>query len=72
LKDITDREDLAGLLTDFYGRAFGDDLLGPVVVDIAHMDLPQHLPVMCDFWMTGTPEPRPSSPSSRPRGLPVR
>lgn len=51
-RDITDRRDLAGLLTDFYGRAFTDDLLGPVFVDVARMNLADHLPVMCDFWLT--------------------
>lgn len=51
-RDIANRDDLAMLLTDFYGRAFGDDLLGPVFVDIAQMDLAAHLPVICDFWET--------------------
>jgi hemoglobin len=50
--DIADRDDIAALLRDFYGRAFRDDLLGPVFVDIARMDLDAHLPVMCDFWET--------------------
>ena len=50
--DITSRTDIAGLLTAFYARAFSDDLLGPVFVDIARMDLAAHLPVMCDFWET--------------------
>lgn len=52
LRDILSRDDIAGLLTDFYGRAFTDDLLGPVFVNIARMDLGAHLPVMCDFWQT--------------------
>jgi hemoglobin len=50
--DIADREDIAALLRDFYGRAFRDDLLGPVFVDIARMNLDAHLPVMSDFWET--------------------
>lgn len=50
--DIANRDDIAALLRDFYGRAFRDDLLGPVFVDIARMDLDTHLPVMCDFWET--------------------
>ena len=50
--DIADRCDVAALLRDFYGRAFRDELLGPVFVDIALMDLDAHLPVMCDFWET--------------------
>jgi len=52
LRDIVSRDDIADLLTDFYGRAFSDDLLGPIFVDIARMDLAAHLPVMCDFWQT--------------------
>lgn len=50
--DIAGREDLRDLLADFYGRAFRDELLGPLFVDIARMDLGAHLPVMCDFWET--------------------
>jgi hemoglobin len=50
--DISGRKDIAELLTDFYGRAFDDDLLRPVFVDIARMDLDAHLPVICDFWQT--------------------
>jgi hemoglobin len=50
--DIADRADLAALLREFYGRAFHDELLGPVFVDIAQMDLDAHLPTMCDFWET--------------------
>lgn len=49
-RDIADREDIAALVAAFYRRAFTDDLLGPIFVDIAAMDLPAHLPVMCDFW----------------------
>lgn len=50
--DIANRGDITALLRDFYGRAFRDELLGPVFVDIAHMDLEAHLPVICDFWET--------------------
>lgn len=50
--DIADRQDIADILVAFYSRAFADDLLGPVFVDVAHMDLAAHLPVMCDFWDT--------------------
>jgi hemoglobin len=49
-RDIAHRDDVATLVTTFYRRAFADDLLGPIFVDIAAMDLPTHLPVMCDFW----------------------
>jgi hemoglobin len=49
-RDIADREDIAALVTAFYRRAFADDIFGPIFVDVAQMDLPAHLPVMCDFW----------------------
>lgn len=51
-RDIADRADIAALLRSFYGRAFQDELLGPVFVDVARLDLEAHLPVMCDFWQT--------------------
>jgi hemoglobin len=39
-------------VTAFYRRAFAGDILGPIFVDIAQMDLPAHLPVICDFSET--------------------
>ncbi|GGX95550.1 group III truncated hemoglobin [Streptomyces fructofermentans] len=50
--DLADRDDVSLLVTEFYRRAFADPLIGPLFTDIAHMDLPAHLPVMCDFWET--------------------
>jgi len=50
--DIGGRRNIEELLRDFYGRAFRDDLLGPIFVDVARMDLETHLPVICDFWET--------------------
>ncbi|WP_214405250.1 group III truncated hemoglobin [Pseudonocardia lacus] len=50
--DIADRDDIEAVVVAFYRRAFADDLLGPVFVDIARMDLAAHLPTMCDFWET--------------------
>lgn len=51
-RDIAGRGDISRLVAEFYRRAFADDLLGPVFVDIARVDLSVHLPVMCDFWET--------------------
>lgn len=48
--DITARSDIESLVTDFYGRAFDDAVLGPIFIDVAHMDLAEHLPVITDFW----------------------
>lgn len=52
LGDIADRADIDALVADFYQRAFADELLGPVFVDVAGVDLSMHLPVMGDFWET--------------------
>ncbi len=51
-QDIATREDIAALVADFYDRAFADPLIGPVFTVVARLDLPAHLPIMCDFWDT--------------------
>lgn len=48
--DIRDRADLDGLLRAFYAGVFGDPLLARIFVDVAHMDLEEHLPAIGDFW----------------------
>lgn len=50
--DLHDRDDVYRLVSEFYGRALDDDMLGPIFTDIAHMDLTHHLPIICDFWET--------------------
>lgn len=50
--DIRGRTDVLELVGEFYGRAFADELLGPVFVDVAQMDLAAHLPIIGDFWQT--------------------
>lgn len=50
--DISGVGDIEQLLRDFYGRCFDDDLLGPIFIDVARLNLEAHLPVMVDFWMT--------------------
>lgn len=48
--DIVSRDDVSDLVVAFYRSAFLDDLLGPVFVEVAKLDLNKHLPIMCDFW----------------------
>lgn len=50
--DILRRDDIERLVRAFYARAFGDDVLGTIFVDVAKMDLGVHVPVICDFWET--------------------
>lgn len=49
-RDIETRADCEQLARAFYGRAFADDLLGPVFTDVAQLDLETHLPTITDFW----------------------
>lgn len=51
-RDIRDRQDIEHLVVTFYRRAFKEEVLGPIFVDIVKMDLEAHLPIMCDFWET--------------------
>lgn len=51
-RDIRDRQDIERLVVTFYERAFADAVLGHIFVDVAKMDLVEHLPHMCDFWET--------------------
>lgn len=48
--DLASRADIVMLASTFYRRAFADELLGPIFIDIAKMDLEKHLPIICDFW----------------------
>lgn len=50
LPDIESREDIAHLMREFYGRMFKDEVMGPIFIDVAQMDLEAHIPIMCDFW----------------------
>ncbi len=50
LHDIETRDDIAHLMRTFYGRMFEDEVMGPIFLDVAKMDLEAHIPVMCDFW----------------------
>lgn len=52
LPDLQNRNDVFALVSGFYHRAFADDLLGPIFLDVAQMDLAKHMPIMCDFWET--------------------
>jgi hemoglobin len=46
-KDILEREDVRILVDKFYDKVKFDELLQPV---FSHVDWPQHLPIMYNFW----------------------
>ncbi len=49
-RDIETRDDCEQLARAFYEKAFADERLGPVFVDVAQLDLESHLPRITDFW----------------------
>lgn len=51
-RDIQDRSDLESLVRAFYGRAMADPVIGFIFVDVAHLDLEEHVPVITSFWET--------------------
>jgi hemoglobin len=50
--DIEDRADCERLVRAFYGRALTDPLIGWIFVDVAKLDLEEHVPVITSFWET--------------------
>ncbi|MCW3003798.1 MAG: hypothetical protein JWQ20_3096 [Conexibacter sp.] len=52
LRDIEDRSDCERLVRAFYGRALVDPMIGFIFVDVAKLDLEEHVPVIASFWET--------------------
>jgi hemoglobin len=52
VRDIEDRADCERLVRAFYGRALTDPLIGWIFVDVAKLDLEEHVPVITSFWET--------------------
>lgn len=50
LPDIESREDIVRLMHEFYGRMFKDEVMGPIFLDVAKMNLETHIPIISDFW----------------------
>src|SRR5262249_21820199 len=50
--DIQDRADCERLVRAFYGRALTDPVIGFIFVDVAHLDLEEHVPRITSFWET--------------------
>jgi hemoglobin len=52
LRDIEDRADCERLVRAFYSRALVDPMIGWIFVDVARLDLEEHVPVIASFWET--------------------
>lgn len=49
-KPIETRQDIELLVDQFYSRVLKDPLLRPIFIDIAGIQLEEHLPILYDFW----------------------
>ncbi|HMJ36231.1 MAG TPA: group III truncated hemoglobin [Baekduia sp.] len=52
VRDIESRSDCERLVRAFYGRALVDPMIGFIFVDVAKLDLEEHVPVIASFWET--------------------
>lgn len=52
MDDIETREDCERLVRAFYGRALTDPMIGYLFVDVAQLDLEEHVPAITSFWET--------------------
>jgi hemoglobin len=50
MKDISTREDLLCLMTQFYSSMLGDPKISYIFTDVARIDLQHHLPILVGFW----------------------
>ena len=51
-KDIENRADIIVFVDAFYGCLLEDPLLRSIFLDVARINLADHLPVIYDFWET--------------------
>jgi hemoglobin len=52
VRDIESRADCERLVRAFYGRALEDPIIGWIFVDVAKLDLEEHVPAIASFWET--------------------
>ncbi|HZV75963.1 MAG TPA: group III truncated hemoglobin [Conexibacter sp.] len=50
--DIATRADCERLVRAFYGKALADPVIGWIFVDVARLDLEEHVPAITSFWET--------------------
>jgi hemoglobin len=51
-RDIESRADCERLVRAFYGQALEDPVIGFIFVDVAKLDLEEHVPRITSFWET--------------------
>lgn len=49
-RDLDTPEEITEMVRRFYADVAQDDLLGPMFIDVAKVDWPDHLPKLAAFW----------------------
>ena len=50
LPDLDYRENIDAMVHGFYRRLLDDPVMAPMFLDVAAIDLQQHLPTICQYW----------------------
>ena len=50
LPDLDCRENIDAMVHGFYRRLLDDPVMAPMFLDVATIDLQQHLPTICQYW----------------------
>ncbi|MED5388242.1 MAG: group III truncated hemoglobin [Pseudomonadota bacterium] len=50
LPDLDCRENIDAMVHGFYRRLLEDPVMAPVFLEVAAIDLQQHLPTICQYW----------------------
>lgn len=50
LPDLDCRENIDAMVHGFYQRLLKDPVMAPVFLEVAGIDLQQHLPTICQYW----------------------
>ena len=48
--DLSSKQDIKLFVDAFYGQMLDDEHLAPIFLDVAAIDLSQHLPLICSYW----------------------
>lgn len=48
--DIQSRDDLLKIMQAFYDKLLADPVMAPIFLEVAKIDLEEHLPILVDFW----------------------
>lgn len=48
--DLDSPENIRQFIDRFYAKVLNDELLAPIFLDVAQIDLDVHIPIICSYW----------------------